>query len=120
MAVQITPERLQEKNACEYQRDLFAEHFPNGVEFESEADAVEMCVKFADLFDFSGAADKLLDADARTEFYRAKAPAGAEFDKTEAPAWAKFKKATAPARAEFKKVQALAFAKAYWHQETSK
>ena len=140
MAVQITPERLQEKGACEDQRDLFAEHFPNGIEFESQEQAIEMCVKFADLFDFGWAADELLDADARAEFYRAKtharaeyikatahawaefekakAYAWAEFKKAKAPAWAELKKAKAYAWAEFKKVQALAFAKAYWQQES--
>ena len=119
MTVQITLEMLEEIDACEGQKDLFADHFPNGVEFKGQEHAIEMCVKFAEVFDFEWAADGLLEADTCTEFKKATAPALAEFKKAITPAQAEYDKVIAR-QAEYDKVIASAFAKAFFGQETSK
>ena len=109
MTVKITLEMLVEKGACEDELYLFTEHFPDGVEFHSQYQAIEMCTQFAQIFNFGWAADELLDTDAR-----------AEYEKMLAPTRAECNKAIALARAELDKASATAFAKAYWAQELAK
>ena len=119
MTVQITRKMLVEKYACEDELYLFTEHFPDGVECESQDQAIEMCIQFAQIFNFGWAADELLGEDARAEYEKMLAPAKVEFFKAEVLAWAEVDKTVAIAWAELDKAVAIAFAKAYWVQEST-
>ena len=124
MTVKITLEMLEDKGACEDQRYLFTEHFPNGVIFESQNHAIEMCTQFAQIFYFWWAADKFLGEDARAE-YRGEivsvlADIWDEYLEALALEPGEYKKETALSRAKRNKAVATEFAKAYWQQESAK
>ncbi len=105
---------LEQKGASEHLKYNFTKHFPSGVVFESQDHAIEMFVQFAGIFDFAWAAERLLDEDARAELEKAIVSARVEFDLAE------YEKLVEPARAEFGKAVAIAFARAFYAQESAK
>ena len=128
MTVQITLEMLVEKYACEDQLDLFAEHFPVGVVFESEEDAIEKCFESAGIFDFERMADGLLNADTLSVFLRAITDAAEEYEESKEFAWdecdevwsKEYRRKEQVALIEYWEAVATEFAKAYWQQESAK
>ena len=128
MTVKITMEMLEEKYACKGQRDLFTEHFPDGVEFENEEDAIEKCFEFAGIFDFERVADELLNADTLSVFLRAVTDACDEYEESKEFAWdecdevwsKEYRRKEQVALVEYWEAVATEFAKAYWQQESSK
>ena len=128
MTVQITLEMLEEKDACEDQLNVFTEHFPNGFEYENEEDAIEKCFEFAGIFDFERVADELLNADTLSVFLRAVTDACDEHEESKEFAWdecdevwgKEYRRKEQVALIEYWEAVAIAFAKAYWEQESSK
>ena len=94
MTVKITRKMLAEKDACEDQLNLFTEHFPNGVEFENEEDAIEKCFEFAEIFDFERVADELLNADTWTKYLAAIEVAKSNHNKALKLLWAQLERST--------------------------
>ena len=105
MIARITLDRLA--GACDDQRVMFQELFPNGFEATSEAECVAAARKHALAFDWDWAAEILL-AD----------PAGEAYMSAERSAWEAYQDAMRPARESYEAACAGAFARAFWTQET--
>ena len=135
----ITLDRLE--GACDDQRVMFQELFPNGFEATSEAACIAAARKHASVFDWDWAASRLL-ADPALEAYKSvKRPAWETYDATRRQAWKTYKNSNRqsreayedsmrparkayeaverPALKIYKSVCADAFARAFWAQETT-
>jgi hypothetical protein len=86
-----------DKRACPEQVKLFRKVFGKSVRVTEP-----LCVRMANQFDFTWAAQNLLTPEGVTEYTRVIAPALAEYARVRAPAWA-----------EYERVSALAFARWY-------
>ena len=128
MTARITLDRLA--GACDDQRVMFQELFPNGFEATSEAECVAAARKHASDFDWCRASEILL-ADPALEAYEAaersalkayKDATRSEWGAYEAAtrqAWKTYKDAKRSAMKAYKSVCADAFARAFWAQETT-
>ena len=137
--IKITAEMLRDRNCHVDSIETFNELFPDGLEINSEQDAVETAVKVSSEFGWDLAPHYFLnaagckeyekaetlareeyqkaDASAWEEYERAIDRAWAEYQKAKDVAWAEHKKAVAPARAERESTRAAAFARLFWKQE---
>jgi hypothetical protein len=95
---------LIDADACSDQVDLFEKTFGDSVVV-----TIKRAEKVAQLFRLD-LATRLLDAQGRAEYDRARAPALAEYSRVIAAAWAEYNRATAAAWAEYKRVGAPAWA----------
>jgi len=101
--VRILLSALRAAGACADQVALFEARFGDGVDV-TEA----LCLSVADLFDWDWAADNLLPAPARAEYWRAMPHAEAEYIRASAPARAEYWRAMAHAEAEYIRASAPA------------
>ena len=84
MAKTISVAKLRKLGACHSQVAKFKEIFGD----KSVAVTVELCVAHAQDFNWDWAANNLLTAPARSEYYRVVAAAKTEYDRVVAAAWA--------------------------------
>ena len=102
---ELTLTHLIDANACSKQRELFQDTFGDSVTVTEE-----LCLKHADDFEWSWAAENLLTTPARAEYDKVTTPARAECDKVKGAAWAEYDKVTDSAWAEYDKVRTAAWA----------
>ena len=104
MSAIFTAAMLENAKACQPQIDLFRALFG-----ESVVVTVARARKVSGQFDW-GYAERFLDALARAEYDRVRAPALAEYERALAPAWAEYERVRAPAWAYYERVRASAWA----------
>lgn len=95
----ITTEQLRQADACKDQVELFQSLFGDSVDV-TEA----ICTEYADQFDFTWAAMKLLSNQKQIEYEEVRSRAGDKYERIRAPAWAKYERSITQARAEYDKV----------------
>ncbi len=101
--MKLTLQRLVELDACEEQREIFAEMFGTEVEVTEE-----LCAKVANTFDWNWAVKNLLDAAAHAEYERTVNSAYAEYTRAIKSAYVEYTRTIAPASAEYERVRASA------------
>lgn len=123
----ITVNMLHTAGACAEQVEEFERRFPEGVVFASLEDAMQQCVAAPGVFDWGGAAAKLLTFRARRKYVAADARAWAVYraavttaweDYQAAPAtkqsWAVYDAAVLAARKAYTTEEARIFAEAFF------
>ena len=89
----ITLQQLIDKDACDYQVELFKKTFGDSVEVTRE-----LAIKYAKDFAFDWAADNLLDAPTRKIYKKTRDTAMVIYNASEATALTIYKETCAPAR----------------------
>lgn len=109
MTTTVTLEQLEDLEACEKQREIFARLFPEGrVEV-----TVELCVRHASEFDWDWAVDALLTASARNAYHEAIASAWNAHREAIVSAEAAHREAIASAWNAYREAQAGSWARAF-------
>ena len=113
----ITLDRLE--GACDDQRVMFQELFPNGFEATSEAECVAAARKHALAFDWWRASEILLTDPAGEAYEAAERSAWEAYKSVKRPAWKAYEAAKRPAMKAYEAACADAFARAFWAQEST-